>query len=137
MRAFLKSSILAEHFGKSRVENLKFASRGTLSVQRRVSPGGPAEEGNVQNDGNRERDKLKMNTSSLSSKEPGAAGREKQGKYPSLAPEIQAQIGRRLTAAYDDVLQQPVPDRFRLLLDELDKKSTPSKVPGSDNGGVN
>ncbi len=35
---------------------------------------------------------------------------------------IQAQIGRRLLAAYDEVLRQPVPDRFRRLLDELEEK---------------
>ena len=40
-----------------------------------------------------------------------------------LAPEIQAQIGARLMAAYDDVLQQPVPDRFRQLLEDLDAKT--------------
>ena len=44
-------------------------------------------------------------------------------QQPALAPDIQVQIGRRLVAAYDHVLHQPVPDRFRLLLDELDRKS--------------
>ena len=42
---------------------------------------------------------------------------------PALAPDIQVQIGRRLVAAYDHVLHQPVPDRFLLLLDELDRKN--------------
>ena len=41
----------------------------------------------------------------------------------ALAPEIQAQIGSRLRAAYDDVLHQSVPERFRLLLDQLDAKA--------------
>lgn len=41
----------------------------------------------------------------------------------TLAPEIQAQIGSRLMAACDDVLHQSVPERFRLLLDQLDAKA--------------
>ena len=40
----------------------------------------------------------------------------------ALSPTIQAQIGRRLLAVYDEVLQQPIPDRFRILLDHLDQK---------------
>ena len=48
------------------------------------------------------------------------------GKKPgvALAPLIQAQIGSRLVAVYNEVLHQPVPDRFRQLLDELDAKTS-------------
>ena len=63
---------------------------------------------------------------------PDAAASAAAGKkrVPGLAREIQAQIGRKLMAAYDDVLQQPVPDRFLLLLEELDRK------PGDSQGEV-
>ena len=37
-----------------------------------------------------------------------------------LPGDIQALIGRRLVAAYDEVLRQPIPDRFRRLLDDLE-----------------
>lgn len=38
----------------------------------------------------------------------------------ALDPTIQAHLGRRLKAVYDDVLRQPVPDRFVELLTQLD-----------------
>ncbi|WP_418901327.1 NepR family anti-sigma factor [Terripilifer ovatus] len=38
--------------------------------------------------------------------------------------EIQVQIGRQLRTVYDDVLNQPIPDRFMELLQKLD---TPKK----------
>jgi len=34
--------------------------------------------------------------------------------------EIQIQIGRQLRTVYDDVLNQPIPDRFMELLQKLD-----------------
>ncbi len=36
---------------------------------------------------------------------------------------LQGHIGRYLRHLYDDVVQQPVPDRFKQLLDELERKS--------------
>jgi hypothetical protein len=36
--------------------------------------------------------------------------------------ELQAHIGRKLKAAYDDILGQPVPDRFLELLKALEEK---------------
>lgn len=47
-------------------------------------------------------------------------------KHPSpragdpLTSELQAQIGRRLKAHYDNVLSEPVPDRFAELLAQLE-----------------
>ncbi len=38
-----------------------------------------------------------------------------------LQPQVQDHIGRQLRALYDDVLTQPVPDRFRELMDRLDR----------------
>lgn len=40
---------------------------------------------------------------------------------PRLKPQVQEHIGRQLRAVYDDVLKQPLPDRFRELMDKLDQ----------------
>jgi hypothetical protein len=44
-----------------------------------------------------------------------------------LEPELQAFIGRQLQATYDEVLNEPIPDRFLELLRKLeqDKASEP------------
>jgi hypothetical protein len=39
-----------------------------------------------------------------------------------LDPRVRTHIGRKIKAVYDEVLQEPVPDRFLSLLDELSKK---------------
>jgi hypothetical protein len=44
-----------------------------------------------------------------------------KGTKPALLPQLQDHIGRQLRAVYDDVLQQPVPDRFRELMEKLDR----------------
>jgi hypothetical protein len=41
---------------------------------------------------------------------------------PGLQPQVQDHIGRQLRALYDDVLSQPVPDRFKELMERLDRK---------------
>ena len=41
----------------------------------------------------------------------------------ALAPHVQEQIGRRLAAVYDEILRQPIPERFLRLLDQLDQAS--------------
>jgi hypothetical protein len=38
-----------------------------------------------------------------------------------LKPQVQDHIGRQLRAVYDDVLKQPLPDRFRELMEKLDR----------------
>ncbi len=38
-----------------------------------------------------------------------------------MDPELQAFIGRQLQATYDEVLNEPVPDRFLALLEQLEK----------------
>lgn len=40
---------------------------------------------------------------------------------PKLDSTSQKRIGDQLRAMYDELMQQPVPDRFRELLDQLDK----------------
>ena len=74
-------------------------------------------------DGKSEQDKAKMQTSDSSSTGPGPVSGTGQKRNLPLDTQIQAHIGRRLMAVYDDILQQPVPDRFRLLLDQLDQKT--------------
>ncbi|WP_201830570.1 NepR family anti-sigma factor [Microvirga zambiensis] len=50
-----------------------------------------------------------------------------RGSTPATDPKLdtgsQKRIGDQLRAMYDELMQQPVPDRFRDLLDQLDKKN--------------
>ncbi|MCP8937278.1 hypothetical protein NK718_02015 [Alsobacter sp. SYSU M60028] len=46
---------------------------------------------------------------------------------PALQPNVQDHIGRQLRAIYDDLLSQPVPDRFRELMEKLDKSTGESE----------
>lgn len=46
-----------------------------------------------------------------------------QRRAPGLQPQVQDHIGRQLRAVYDDLLNQPVPDQFKELMDKLDKKT--------------
>ena len=43
-----------------------------------------------------------------------------------LPPELQGQLGKRLRELYSDLVKQPVPDKFLMLLEEL-KKSEPKE----------
>jgi hypothetical protein len=86
-------------------------------------------EGNVQGEDEAkpdEQDTLKMRPSSAAYAESGSDSARLDADY-ALAPHVQEQIGRRLAAAYDEVLRQPVPERFLLLLDQLDQATTPTK----------
>jgi hypothetical protein len=51
---------------------------------------------------------------------------------PAMDPELQAHIGRHLKAAYEDILNQPVPDRFRQLLDQLSDSEASSSEESND-----
>jgi len=46
-----------------------------------------------------------------------------EASAPSLKPDIQAKIGEKLQEVYSDVLNEPVPDRFLDLLDQLEKST--------------
>jgi hypothetical protein len=46
---------------------------------------------------------------------------------PSLDRAIQERIGDHLRAMYDDLMQQPVPDRFVELLNRLEKRNDKSE----------
>jgi len=45
------------------------------------------------------------------------------GDDGELDPRIQCEIGRQLRAVYDDVISEPVPDRFLELLHQLEKSA--------------
>ncbi len=47
--------------------------------------------------------------------------------HPPGQPEIHDLIGQRLRSFYDEVAQQPVPDRFVELLNQLEAKSSLKK----------
>ncbi|NIX76804.1 NepR family anti-sigma factor [Microvirga terricola] len=47
---------------------------------------------------------------------------EKLTAEPKLDSTSQKRIGDQLRAMYDELMQQPVPDRFKELLEQLDKK---------------
>jgi hypothetical protein len=47
---------------------------------------------------------------------------EKLASDPKLDGTSQKRIGDQLRAMYDELVQQPVPDRFKNLLEQLDKK---------------
>jgi hypothetical protein len=46
---------------------------------------------------------------------------------PGLDRQIQHRIGDQLRAMYDELMQQPVPDRFAELLGQLDQRGPDSK----------
>ena len=48
---------------------------------------------------------------------------DKLATDPKLDSTSQKRIGDQLRAMYDELMQQPVPDRFKELLDQLDKKN--------------
>ena len=51
---------------------------------------------------------------------------------PSTQKKIGEQIGKELRAIYDVVLQEPIPDRFRVLVDRLGEElATAAPVCGS------
>ena len=43
---------------------------------------------------------------------------------PTIDQAIQRHLGRKLKASYDDLIKQPVPDKFRQLLEDLERKET-------------
>ena len=57
---------------------------------------------------------------SFSNTEVNALSRPPDGT--GLEKDLQQHIGRHLRAIYDDVVNETVPDRFRQLLEELERK---------------
>jgi Anti-sigma factor NepR len=58
--------------------------------------------------------------------EPARRREARRRKSPSKIP-IEEHIGRQLRSLYDDVLAQPIPDRFLDLLKQLEAQSGPKK----------
>jgi hypothetical protein len=67
---------------------------------------------------------------------PSARKKGKEAMYPEshggssgrasaqLDPRIQHEIGKHLRAVYDDVINEPVPDKFMKLLEQLERSAT-------------
>jgi hypothetical protein len=59
---------------------------------------------------------------------------------PTLEPLLQAHIGKQLRNMYDAMAREPVPEKFKLLLDQLEageRKATTAKgKPGLDKAGA-
>lgn len=53
-------------------------------------------------------------------------------KEKVLKPAIQEQLGQALQEAYSDIIQQPVPDRFLELLNQLERTEQIKKDVGID-----
>lgn len=47
----------------------------------------------------------------------------------TLDPRLQAHIGRKLREHYDEIIAQPVPDRFMALLDQLERRESRIAAP--------
>ena len=43
------------------------------------------------------------------------------GAVPTIDQRIQSHLGRKLKEAYDELVRQPVPDKFHKLLEELER----------------
>lgn len=52
----------------------------------------------------------------------GGEGESQRSKHPPLNESLQHVIGAQLKAAYDEVVKQPVPDKFLELLSALEGK---------------
>jgi hypothetical protein len=52
---------------------------------------------------------------------------------PTLEPLLQAHIGKQLRTMYDAMTREPVPERFKLLLDQLEAGETPGNAAPGQN----
>jgi hypothetical protein len=51
---------------------------------------------------------------------------------PKLEPGAQKALGRELRAMYDELIEEPVPDRFLQLLDQLEQSEKPAENKQDD-----
>jgi Anti-sigma factor NepR len=51
----------------------------------------------------------------------GTVPRPADGSAPRIDPRIQREIGKHLRAHYDDVVKEPIPDKFIELLQQLEQ----------------
>jgi hypothetical protein len=54
----------------------------------------------------------------------GAGQVSSEHSVPQIDPRIQNEIGKHLRAYYDDVINEPVPDKFMELLEKLEQSVT-------------
>lgn len=57
-----------------------------------------------------------------SSEKPPEDGSARKNAGPKLDRGTQSRIGDQLRAMYTDLMEQPVPDKFKALLDQLDQR---------------
>ena len=48
--------------------------------------------------------------------------KERPVPVPPVGQDVQDHLGRKLKASYEDLVRQPVPDKFKQLLDELERR---------------
>ena len=65
-----------------------------------------------------------MSNNNKDETDPMKAARAMNGEVdePTVDQGIQRHLGRKLKASYDDLIKQPVPDKFRQLLDDLERQ---------------
>lgn len=51
--------------------------------------------------------------------------KDKRSVEPSLEPLLQAHIGKQLREMFGAMTREPVPERFKLLLEQLEASETP------------
>lgn len=69
-----------------------------------------------------------------SNKAAGASGEDdaaRRGRTPSVLPGI---LGKQLRAAYGELLNAPVPDRFNDLIKQLERQETKQRACGTQQG---
>ena len=66
------------------------------------------------------RDKNKNEGKKMRTASQGSSARDRT----TIDPRIQVEIGKHLRAVYDDVINEPVPDKFMELLQKLEQSAT-------------
>jgi hypothetical protein len=56
------------------------------------------------------------------------SGKDKKATEPTLEPLLQAHIGKQLREMFGAMAREPVPEKFRLLLDQLEASERPEPV---------
>jgi hypothetical protein len=57
------------------------------------------------------------------------SGNDKKATEPTLEPLLQAHIGKQLREMFGAMAREPVPERFKLLLDQLEASERPEPAP--------
>lgn len=98
----------------------------TRGMKQKKPPFQPDDKGQQANNGSERAalgDRMSMTMDTEASRE--AAGETERA--PSLAPSLQGHLGRQLRAVYGELVNEPVPEKFTKLLEELAKKQDKHK----------